>query len=75
MASYAARSLLRSAARISIGVKPRASPSSFCPPSQNPLSASIFRTPVEMSSVSVASMLPYHTATVRKQRILKDQLL
>ncbi|KAL1537845.1 protein NUCLEAR FUSION DEFECTIVE 6, mitochondrial-like isoform X2 [Salvia divinorum] len=67
MASFAARSVLRSArcstARISVGVKPRASPSPFRLPSQNPLPARIFRSPVEMSSVSVASFLPYHTAT------------
>ncbi|KAG6416610.1 hypothetical protein SASPL_124043 [Salvia splendens] len=63
MASFAARSVLRSAARISVGVKPRASPSPFRLPSQNPLSARIFRSPVEMSSVTVASMLPCHTAT------------
>ncbi|XP_057764446.1 protein NUCLEAR FUSION DEFECTIVE 6, mitochondrial-like isoform X2 [Salvia miltiorrhiza] len=67
MASFAARSVLRSArssaARISVGVKPRTSPSPFRVPSQNPLSARIFRSPVEMSCVSLASMLPYHTAT------------
>ncbi|KAI3456233.1 hypothetical protein Pfo_012896 [Paulownia fortunei] len=71
MASFAARSVLRSAttsvrgatARISAGVKPRASSSPFRISPQKPLSARIFRSPVEMSSVSVASMLPYHTAT------------
>ncbi|KAL8460491.1 hypothetical protein ACS0TY_031365 [Phlomoides rotata] len=69
MASFAARSAFRSvassarssAARISAGVKPRASPSPFRISSQNPLSARIFRSPVEMSSVM--SMLPYHSAT------------
>ncbi|KAH6792941.1 hypothetical protein C2S52_003418 [Perilla frutescens var. hirtella] len=71
MASFAARSLLRSAAtsarssaaRVSVGVKPGASPSPFRAASQKPLSARIFRSPVEMSCVSVVSMLPYHTAT------------
>ncbi|KAK6124379.1 hypothetical protein DH2020_041872 [Rehmannia glutinosa] len=71
MASFAARSVLRSAttsargatARISAGVKPGASPSPFRMSAQKPLSARIFRSPVEMSSVNVASMLPYHTAT------------
>ncbi|XP_042029009.1 protein NUCLEAR FUSION DEFECTIVE 6, mitochondrial-like isoform X4 [Salvia splendens] len=66
MASFAARSVLRSAARVSVGVKPRPSPSPFRLSSQNPLPARIFRcarSPVEMSSVSVASFLPYHTAT------------
>ncbi|XP_042026472.1 protein NUCLEAR FUSION DEFECTIVE 6, mitochondrial-like isoform X1 [Salvia splendens] len=63
MASFAARSVFRSAARISASVKPRPSPSPFRLPSQNPLPARIFRSPVEMSSVSVASFLPYHTAT------------
>ncbi|KAL8507039.1 hypothetical protein ACS0TY_017787 [Phlomoides rotata] len=71
MAAVAARSLMRSTtgsarsatARLSAGVKPRASPSPFRTASQNPLSARIFRSPVELSSVSVLSMLPYHTAT------------
>ncbi|CAA0817871.1 Unknown protein [Striga hermonthica] len=71
MTSFAARSILRSAstsargaaARISAGAKPRASPSPFRVPTQKPLSARIFRSPVEMSSVNVASLLPYHTAT------------
>ncbi|GFP97123.1 hypothetical protein PHJA_001856400 [Phtheirospermum japonicum] len=71
MASFAARLVLRSAtssarsatARIASGAKPRASPSPFRVSPQKPLSARIFRSPVEMSSVSVASMLPYHTAT------------
>ncbi|EYU28005.1 hypothetical protein ABFS83_13G103600 [Erythranthe nasuta] len=74
MASFAARSVLRSAtssargatARFSAGVKPStsasASASAFRTPSQKPLSARIFRSPVEMSCVA-ASMLPYHTAT------------
>ncbi|KAL8471202.1 hypothetical protein ACS0TY_028763 [Phlomoides rotata] len=71
MAAVAAKSLMRSAtgsarsatARLSAVVKPRASPSPFRTASQNPLSARIFRSPVELSSVSVLSMLPYHTAT------------
>ncbi|GER36431.1 nuclear fusion defective 6 [Striga asiatica] len=71
MASFAARSVMRSAstsargaaARISAGAKPRASPTPFRLPTQQPLSARIFRSPVEMSSVNVASLLPYHTAT------------
>ncbi|XP_047970752.1 protein NUCLEAR FUSION DEFECTIVE 6, mitochondrial-like isoform X1 [Salvia hispanica] len=68
MAAFAARSAFRSAARsasatISAGVKPRAAPSPFRVPSQTPLSARIFRSPVELSCVSVMSMLPHHTAT------------
>ncbi|CAA0823623.1 Unknown protein [Striga hermonthica] len=69
MTSFAARSVIRSvstsargaAVIISAGTKPKASPSPFRVPTQKPLSARIFRSPVEMSSV--ASMLPYHTAT------------
>ncbi|KAG8385519.1 hypothetical protein BUALT_Bualt03G0053700 [Buddleja alternifolia] len=71
MATFAARSALRSAstsargaaARLSAGVKPRAAPSPFRVTSQKPLSARILRSPVEMRSVSAVSMLPYHTAT------------
>ncbi|KAK6154740.1 hypothetical protein DH2020_008988 [Rehmannia glutinosa] len=71
MATVAARSVLRSAttsarsatARLSAGLKPRAAPSPFRISSQKPLSARIFRSPVEMSCVSVVSMLPYHSAT------------
>ncbi|KAL3624870.1 hypothetical protein CASFOL_031538 [Castilleja foliolosa] len=71
MSTFAARSFIRSAttsarsatARLSGGVKPRASPSPFRIASQKPLSARIFRSPVEMSSVSVVSMLPYHSVT------------
>ncbi|KAG8365506.1 hypothetical protein BUALT_Bualt18G0112100 [Buddleja alternifolia] len=71
MASVAARSILRSAAtfsrsstaRLAAGVKPTAAPSPFRISSQKPLSARIFRSPVELSSVNVVSMLPYHTAT------------
>ncbi|KAL8518271.1 hypothetical protein ACS0TY_009584 [Phlomoides rotata] len=71
MSAVAARLLLRSAAgsartataRLSAGVRPKAIPSPFRVSSQKPLSARIFRSPVEMCSVSVVSMLPYHTAT------------
>ncbi|KAL3615100.1 hypothetical protein CASFOL_040761 [Castilleja foliolosa] len=72
MSTFAARSFLRSAttsvrsataARLSGSVKPRAAPSPFRISSQKPLSARIFRSPVEMSSVSVVSMLPYHSVT------------
>ncbi|KAL0398560.1 UNVERIFIED_CONTAM: hypothetical protein Sradi_2199300 [Sesamum radiatum] len=68
MASFAARSVLRSASRgatprLSAGLKPRASSSPFRISPQKPLSARIFRSPVEMSCVSVVSMLPYHSAT------------
>uniref|UniRef100_A0A7N0TJN9 Uncharacterized protein n=1 Tax=Kalanchoe fedtschenkoi TaxID=63787 RepID=A0A7N0TJN9_KALFE len=64
----AARSATRSsafrsmAARLSGGAKPaRASP--FSLPKQHRHSHRIFRSPVEMSSVVVESMSPYHTAT------------
>ncbi|XP_019267177.1 PREDICTED: protein NUCLEAR FUSION DEFECTIVE 6, chloroplastic/mitochondrial-like isoform X3 [Nicotiana attenuata] len=69
MATFAARSVLRSAttsgraaaARLASGAKPKSSP--FRIPTQKPLTARIFRSPVEMSSVRVESMFPYHTAT------------
>nr|XP_016448495.1 PREDICTED: protein NUCLEAR FUSION DEFECTIVE 6, chloroplastic/mitochondrial-like [Nicotiana tabacum]XP_033515741.1 protein NUCLEAR FUSION DEFECTIVE 6, chloroplastic/mitochondrial-like isoform X3 [Nicotiana tomentosiformis]XP_033515742.1 protein NUCLEAR FUSION DEFECTIVE 6, chloroplastic/mitochondrial-like isoform X3 [Nicotiana tomentosiformis] len=69
MATFAARSVLRSATtsgraaatRLASGAKPKSSP--FRIPTQKPLSARIFRSPVEMSSVRVESMFPYHTAT------------
>ncbi|KAI3697852.1 hypothetical protein L6452_30950 [Arctium lappa] len=68
---FAGRSALRSAvrssaSRISAGAKPRstvAARSPFRIPAQNPLSFRIFRSPVEMSSVALESMLPFHTAT------------
>ncbi|KAL3851346.1 hypothetical protein ACJIZ3_013228 [Penstemon smallii] len=67
MATFAARSVLRSArgatARVSTGMKPGAAPSSFRISSEKPISARIFRSPVGLRSVSVVSMLPYHTAT------------
>ncbi|KAK1424749.1 hypothetical protein QVD17_20087 [Tagetes erecta] len=68
----AARSVLRSssvrsaASRISAASKPNASSaprSTFRIPAQKPLSNRIFRSPVEMSCVSVESMQPFHTAT------------
>ncbi|KAL6558283.1 hypothetical protein OROMI_018633 [Orobanche minor] len=52
-----------SAVRLTGGVKPRTAPSPFRISSHKPLSARIFRSPVEMSSISVVSMLPYHSAT------------
>ncbi|KAL3519809.1 hypothetical protein ACH5RR_017958 [Cinchona calisaya] len=72
MATVAARTLFRSAttsartaaAKVVTGAKPKPTSSSFSIPAQKPLlSARIFRSPVEMSCVSVESMLPYHTAT------------
>ncbi|KAL6567388.1 hypothetical protein OROGR_001056 [Orobanche gracilis] len=69
MVSFAARSVLRSGtssargatARFAAGSKPRASP--FCISTQKPISTRLFRSPVELGSLSVMSMLPYHTAT------------
>ncbi|KAL3341090.1 hypothetical protein AABB24_025577, partial [Solanum stoloniferum] len=70
MATFAARSFLRSAAtsgrsaattRIASGAKPKTSP--FRIPTQKPVTARIFRSPVEMSCVRVESMFPFHTAT------------
>ncbi|CAI9107130.1 OLC1v1006421C1 [Oldenlandia corymbosa var. corymbosa] len=71
MAAVAARSMMRSAtasarsasSKAFAGAKPKAAPSPFRTPVQNPLTARIFRSPVELSSVSVNSMFPYHTAT------------
>ncbi|KAL6561432.1 hypothetical protein OROMI_017033 [Orobanche minor] len=51
-----------SAVRLTDDVKPRTAPSPFRISSQKPLSARIFRSPVEMSSISVLSMLPNHSA-------------
>ncbi|XP_076951491.1 protein NUCLEAR FUSION DEFECTIVE 6, mitochondrial-like isoform X1 [Bidens hawaiensis] len=69
----AARSVFRNAtavrsaaSRISGGAKPNVTSSArsaFRTPSQKPLSHRIFRSPVEMSCVSVESMLPFHSAT------------
>ncbi|KAL6571456.1 hypothetical protein OROHE_003099 [Orobanche hederae] len=69
MSTIAAISVLRSAAttaristvRLTGGVKPRTAPSPFRISSQKPLSARMSL--VEMSSISVVSMLPYHSAT------------
>ncbi|EEF50823.1 protein NUCLEAR FUSION DEFECTIVE 6, mitochondrial isoform X2 [Ricinus communis] len=65
-ATAAARSVLRSTARLTSGLKPRSGTNSaFSPfriPKQNALSRRIFRSPVEMSC-SVETMLPYYTAT------------
>ncbi|KAL3522325.1 hypothetical protein ACH5RR_015159 [Cinchona calisaya] len=71
MAAFAARTVLRSAttptrtaaAKVATGAKSKATGSAFRIPAQKPLSARIFRSPVEMGCVSVGSMLPYHTAT------------
>ncbi|KAI8567743.1 hypothetical protein RHMOL_Rhmol02G0145300 [Rhododendron molle] len=71
MYAAASRSVLRSAAaarsagaRLAAGTKPKAAAQSpFCFPTRKPLSPRIFRSPVEMSCVSVDSMLPFHTAT------------
>ncbi|GAA0180863.1 hypothetical protein LIER_30166 [Lithospermum erythrorhizon] len=64
MASIAAaRAGLRSAStRLSAASKSKMGSTSFRISPQKPLSARIFRSPVEMSVV-VQSMLPYHTAT------------
>ncbi|KAF7151569.1 hypothetical protein RHSIM_Rhsim02G0133900 [Rhododendron simsii] len=71
MYATASRSVLRSAAaarsagaRLAAVTKPKAAAQSpFCFPTRKPLSSRIFRSPVEMSCVSVDSMLPLHTAT------------
>ncbi|XP_011086046.1 protein NUCLEAR FUSION DEFECTIVE 6, chloroplastic/mitochondrial-like isoform X1 [Sesamum indicum] len=67
MATVAARSILRSASTsarsATARLKPTAAPSPFRVASEKPLSARIFRSPVGISSVSLVSMLPYHTAT------------
>ncbi|CAN4087144.1 unnamed protein product [Withania somnifera] len=71
MATITGRSLLRSATtsgrtssvRLSGGSKRKVSFSPFRIPSQKPLTARIFRSPVEMSCVRVETMFPYHTAT------------
>ncbi|CAM8903276.1 unnamed protein product [Rhodiola kirilowii] len=64
----AARSVLRSStirtapAKLSTGSKP-ARGSAFSLPKQRHLSQRICRSPVEMSSVCLESLMPYHTAT------------
>ncbi|CAM8903274.1 hypothetical protein QQ045_011956 [Rhodiola kirilowii] len=69
MSAFAAvRSSFRSSAarcaatKLSGGTKP-ARASGFSMPKQRPISNRIFRSPIEMSSVCVESMMPYHTAT------------
>ncbi|KAJ9563092.1 hypothetical protein OSB04_008252 [Centaurea solstitialis] len=73
-AAVAARSAFRSssavrtaASRISAAAKSNATSapprSAFRFPSQKPLSHRIFRSPVEMSCMSVESLFPFHTAT------------
>ncbi|CAM8903273.1 unnamed protein product [Rhodiola kirilowii] len=69
MSSFAAaRSAFRSAglrtaaSKISAGAKP-ARASAFSLPKQSPISQRIRRSPYEMSSVCVETMMPYHTAT------------
>ncbi|CAM8921548.1 unnamed protein product [Rhodiola kirilowii] len=55
-------SVVRTAAtKLSGGPKPRAS--AFLLPKQKPVAQRICRSPIEMSSVLVESMMPYHTAT------------
>ncbi|XP_019175713.1 PREDICTED: protein NUCLEAR FUSION DEFECTIVE 6, chloroplastic/mitochondrial-like isoform X3 [Ipomoea nil] len=71
MATIAARSVFRSATasartaatRLATGAKPKTSGSPFRIPTQKPLTARIFRSPLELSCVRVETMLPYHTAT------------
>ncbi|GFY91896.1 hypothetical protein Acr_08g0002920 [Actinidia rufa] len=70
MSAVAARTAFRSAtsarsaaAKLAGGAKPKAVPYPFRVPTQKPLSSRIFRSPVEMSCVSVDSMFPFHNAT------------
>ncbi|KZV57565.1 hypothetical protein F511_03025 [Dorcoceras hygrometricum] len=71
MATVAARSIMRlatassrsAAFRMSAGVKTKVASSPLGISSRTPLTARVFRTPVELSGVSLVSMLPYHTAT------------
>ncbi|XP_062013091.1 protein NUCLEAR FUSION DEFECTIVE 6, mitochondrial-like isoform X1 [Rosa rugosa] len=67
MASFAARSMLRSAAarttlgsRVASAARPKPSAAPFTIPKQN--KNPIFRSPVELSCC-VETLLPYHTAT------------
>ncbi|XP_004300265.1 PREDICTED: uncharacterized protein LOC101291628 [Fragaria vesca subsp. vesca] len=72
MASFAARSMLRSAAartttlgsRVASAARPKPASAPFSIPKQNknPISHAIFRSPVELSCC-VETLLPYHTAT------------
>ncbi|XP_047308746.1 uncharacterized protein LOC124912223 isoform X2 [Impatiens glandulifera] len=66
----AARSTFRSNAavrsassRLYSGAKAKPSGTSFGIPTKKPTSPRVFRSPVEMSSISIVSMLPFHTAT------------
>ncbi|CAM8900359.1 hypothetical protein QQ045_011019 [Rhodiola kirilowii] len=54
---------IRSAAAKLTGAQKSARASAFSLPKQRPLSHRIFRSPIEMSSVCVESLMPYHTAT------------
>ncbi|CDO98620.1 unnamed protein product [Coffea canephora] len=71
MAASIARTMFRSAttsARIAAGevftgAKSKSSRSTFRIPTEKPLSARIFRSPVEMSCISAGSMFPFHSAT------------
>ncbi|WCJ29114.1 nuclear fusion defective 6 [Euphorbia peplus] len=64
--SAAARSVFRSSAfrtaRMASGPKAKPSFSPFSTSKKNPLSHTLFRSPVELSCC-VETMLPYHTAT------------
>ncbi|XP_024198770.1 protein NUCLEAR FUSION DEFECTIVE 6, mitochondrial isoform X1 [Rosa chinensis] len=71
MASFAARSMIRSAAarttlgsRVASAARPKPAAAPFTIPKQNknPISHAIFRSPVELSCC-VETLLPYHTAT------------
>ncbi|XP_004293274.1 PREDICTED: protein NUCLEAR FUSION DEFECTIVE 6, chloroplastic/mitochondrial-like isoform X2 [Fragaria vesca subsp. vesca] len=72
MASFAARSMLRSAAartttlgsRVASAARPKPAAAPFSIPKQNnnPISHALFRSPVELSCC-VESLLPYHSAT------------
>nr|GMD50311.1 protein NUCLEAR FUSION DEFECTIVE 6, chloroplastic/mitochondrial-like isoform X2 [Ipomoea batatas] len=71
MASITARSVFRSATasartaatRLAIGAKPKTFVSPFRIPTQKPLTARIFRSPLELSCVRIETMMPYHTTT------------
>ncbi|KAF5820739.1 putative protein NUCLEAR FUSION DEFECTIVE 6, chloroplastic/mitochondrial [Helianthus annuus] len=62
-ASVVARSLLRSASTSVRASAPRISGCTRTFRSRKPLSHRIFRSPVEMSCVTVESLFPFHTAT------------
>nr|GMD76707.1 protein NUCLEAR FUSION DEFECTIVE 6, chloroplastic/mitochondrial-like isoform X1 [Ipomoea batatas] len=71
MANVTARSVFRSATasartaatRLATGAKPKTSVSPFRIPTQKPLTARFFRSPLELSCVRIETMLPYHTTT------------